>query len=224
MDPDKARQMLICSDYPLDKIIYMSSGSMTIAPGGIPPVEYVPHNLPFRPLLVFSHSETSNFDISRTNGILFYGVLDQSGITVDTTDNVNIRIIGYNLSSSSKTIYWRCYGFMPSTVNLDAPYTASIADDFVVNTDYNYMKLFDNQYIPAAAPGSTVYGPHNLGYRPRALIWERSSAAESILFYGNATDDATSDKVLIEDNQLSFYKGTSPGGAIGYHYRIYIDD
>ena len=57
---------------------------------------------------------------------------------------------------------------MPSNADADAPYTASIADTFVLNTDYNYTKLYYDSLVPAAA---TTTITHNFGYRPQVMAW-----------------------------------------------------
>jgi len=96
---------------------------------------------------------------------------------------------------------------MPSNVSLDAAYTASLSNNFQLNTNYNYTKLFLAD-IAVAAATSTIY--HNLGYRPQVITWIKTgSTFEQCNISGYAK--VNNSTVII----------TAPSNDI--HYRIYLD-
>lgn len=219
------RNFLLNSDYPLDKVVYMTSGTLTVTSSGSESTN-ITHGLTFRPLMVFSHSDDSAFTTSRTNGQLPFGPAEQWGVSVDTDSDTNIRVLGFNTSATTKTIYWRAYAFMPSNVNLDADPTASTATNFVLNTDNNYMKLLDSDYITMPSAGNTITVTHGLGYRPTVQIWERlGTGVERILpLLVSDPADTTSNRINVGTSTITFTSGSGGTEATNYHYRIYTDD
>ena len=168
-----APNMLIDSDYPLDKIIYMTSGSFVL-PGysGLGTITQVPHFLPFRPLVIGTWSTDANFTTSKECFAPIFTDVDGTYVEASADDTyVTLNGINYVVGAADKTIYFRVYGFMPSDVNLNAPFTASAADKFALSTDYNYTKLYYNDIIPATASTAIT---HNFGYRPQVIAWVKN--------------------------------------------------
>lgn len=154
------------TDYPMDKIIYMTSGSYTQAGGGST-ISTIAHNLPFRPLLVGNWSTSADFSTTNEMFSPVYADIDGTYLLVFSNDT-NAVISGFKATAGNQTIYYRIYGLMPSDVDEDAPATASVADNVVLNTDYNYTKLYYDELVPAAA---TTTITHNFGYRPQVMAW-----------------------------------------------------
>lgn len=169
-----ARNFLLTTDFPLDKVVLLKSGSQSIGTG--PGTIIIPHNLPFIPLVSGSWSLDPSFLVSYeySSGTfpstspttsIFDLLLD---IYADTT-NVTV---GYQNNGSATTIYYRVYAFQPSDSNQDVPPTASQGDDFILSTDYNYTKLYLNGVINNPPRPSTQVVTHNLGYLPQVIAWE----------------------------------------------------
>lgn len=227
MDPDSAKLMHVSSDYPLDKIVYMHTLSLTISAGGFND-QVFPHNLPFTPLVLGQWSFDSDFTTAYdfNSGPRFGAggtLLLQTALHSDATD---ITIFNSNNQGSPVTVYWRIYGLMPSTVSEVAPFTASTADDFIIDTDQNYSKLFMSGVTASSAVvGSTETVVHGLGYRPQVLVWTENASyttwagsyALEGVNGGNRCRVGTENIILIRDSLFL----TS---AVRFHYRVYIDE
>lgn len=175
MTPEQANKTLLTTDASLDKIIYMDSGSISV------PVTFsgstaIPHGLGFIPLPLILWSNTPDFTTTYTDNDADMNLrrLDGSGMIIGqsytiTANSTDITIGHYNNSGSTQTVYYRIYCFAPSTLDPDTliEHTASIADNFVINTDYNYMKLASTGSLDSVTPSFT----HDLGYVPTVMIW-----------------------------------------------------
>jgi hypothetical protein len=218
-----AKNFLLNSDYPLDKVILMKSGQITVAAGAT--VEVLdPHGLLFTPLVIGSWSTSSTFTTSFEAGFQPFSPPGSLSLSI-SSNATNVRISASNNSGSSVTFYWRCYGFMPSTANDDAAFTASSADSFVINTDYNYTKLFTAGVADISATSQTVL--HNLGYRPQVEVWYEFAVVPGQFereYLGIANiGDTGYNRISVTTTSLTFSKGTYGGQSTIYHYRIYMD-
>lgn len=216
-----ARNFLLNTDYPIDKIVYLTSGSMTL--DGLP--HTIAHGLPFIPLVGGYWSFSSSFDTtydfysgdfpSGNPSFLFAHEVqissDATNITLNTTD-----IIG-----DSPTFYYRIYALAPSTMtsSLNPVLTAS-ADAFILNTDYNYMKLYINEtYTMGTAATYTV--THSLGYKPRIAGWyEFFGSTEPILRAGDTSGGII--KAEVTDTQVIVSNGFGLN-IPNLYLRIYLD-
>lgn len=218
-----SRDFLLTTDFPLDKVIYMASGSNTVPASGFPTIE-ISHNLPFRPLITGSWSLDANFSTSKDPGFPQYGDFNQPYLEVSSTPTL-LRVSPYNTTSGSVTFYWRVYGFMPPNVNEVAPFTASQSDDFVMNTDYNYTKLFSAGIANLTSGNVSI--DHNLGYRPQVEIWAESAFDAAILMkenFGSVSTDSFVNRISVNNTSLQFIKGSFTGLQTVYYYRIYADE
>jgi len=202
-----SRNFLLNTDYPMDKVVYMTSGSFTSPTGGI---DYqFSHNLSFNPLIIGTWSLDSDFSTSREGGFFGFEGTDPTTVyAIFSADSTNITIRTIN-PGASVVVYYRIYAFMPTNVNDDSTSTASIADNFVLNTDYNYTKLFLSGVSVAVA--STVV-THNLGYRPQVIAWLKDSTiygTELIVDMGY---------IKVTDTTIEIVSPT-----YDVHYRIYAD-
>lgn len=227
MNPDSAKLMSINSDFPLDKVVYLHTRTVNVSGGGFND-QIFPHGLPFTPLVLAQWSFDSNFATAYdVNGgprfspggtLLFQSIL--------YSDSTNITIFNNNNQGSPITVYWRIYGFMPSTVSEEAGWTASAADDFVVNTEYNYSKLYMSGVTGfSGTSGSTVTVNHGLGYRPQVLVWSENSTQTS--WIGSFTSEPTSGntRCRVDDENIVLIRdsGALPS-PLRFHYRVYIDE
>jgi hypothetical protein len=210
--------MLINSDYPLDKVIYMASGSTTFASGGLPANLTIDHDLTFKPLIVGQWSYDADFSTVQEGGLQVYGDPAVASLSFFST-STQILIARYNNTGSSVTLYYRMFGFMPSDVSELAPFTDSVSSDFVLNSDYNYMKLYDAGIVNLTSSSQTV--AHDLGYRPRVLVWNDGSYIGTELVNSSFAAQGTVDYVEVDDTNVYFVRVGA--GTRSYHYRIYLD-
>lgn len=222
-NPTTAKNFLVSTDYPLDKIIFKASGSVTVASGGFSDV-YTNHNLPVLPLLKGVWSFTSDFAITYFMGSPLYADTDDVDVSVQS-NATQYRILANNNSASSKTIYWRIYGVMDTTNTSTIDFTANEADSFALNTDFNYTKLYLSGDVNIAS--STQVINHNLGYRPQVDVWfELALVPGQYAFYdlGVGNDNGVFNSVKISTTNLTFSKGSLGGLSTNYKYRIYLDE
>lgn len=171
---------LINTDYPIDKIVFMQSGSFS---AGVTFSFLLDINVstPFAFLPIFQWSNNSNFEPVYTGADATYasGQSDPiSFIPYGQFYNVvsypgKLTFIGFNNSGGTKTVYWRVVGLMPSTQDgssIQADFTSSLADSFALNSGYNYMKLIDRFALPNNLGADVSYN-HNLGKIPTVMTW-----------------------------------------------------
>jgi hypothetical protein len=206
-DPKK---FLLNSDYPLDKIVYMTSGTFVSNAVGGGSVT-IPHGLGFMPLPYIQWSLNSDFstcqEITERPGDLYPTVFPY--IVSYESNATNIIINFFNGALAQTTYYYRIICFMPTDINADVTNIASLADDFILNTDYNYTKLF----MSGINTSTTV--THNLGYVPQVMWWYESSA-DKILSPVNLGYPTTNTPYVTTTTVV--FPNTN------YHYRIYIDE
>lgn len=210
------RNFLFHSGYPIDKVIKIMSGSYTILNSGqLSPTSNIPHGLPGRPLAITVFSNFSDFRDTNDEGLTPYVADGDYGITA-RTNATNLSITGWSLNGSNRTIYWRAALLEASDTSMEIPGTASSADIFQFNTDYNYSKLVREGI---ATSNQTV--TYDLGFIPQTMLWaDTGSFAERITFIDNSNKAAElySDRIVLRPGS------TGIGGANKIHYRIYGDD
>lgn len=222
------RDLLVSSDYPWDKVVYFYQGSATASAFDWQDL-VVNHNLSFTPLLIAQWSYFSDFrECYGSND----GPVDANGFPITQTSNFSdsqyIYLYYTNNSSSSTTIYWRVFGLMPSTANDDADYTFQDADSFIINSEYNYRKLFMSGRTGfSSSIGSSVTVQHDLGYRPQVIVWRDGggSGASGVTlmtsFNGTETDGGT---CAVYDDRIVMSRDAVISTNMAFHYRIYLDD
>lgn len=196
----------------------MTSGSFSASFGST--TENIAHGLPFKPLLDGTWSTDPTFalsydmgggPISTVAGALFNIQADVS------SDGTNAIITVGKATAGTSTIHYRIFGFEPSTDNLAAPYTSDAADSYILNTDYNYTKLYD----ASAVTTSTVIS-HGLGYRPQVSMWEETSGTIRKK-NENRNGSAANTYTTISTTAVAItFDGSAPVGTKA-HYRIYLD-
>lgn len=198
------RDFILNTDYEMDKIVYFTEGSISLDPYEI----NIPHKLGFTPLVFgvcatqsdFSDSRSIPFQVQTPDGYISFSVL---------ADSTNIRISfgSYNMANR---MYYRIYAFEPTDSHAKVGGTSKNAKQFILNTDYNYCKL----YKAGITTGATTL-KHNLGYLPQVMAWRKSGS--SIIPIETASESDTTQNVVVKTDSVVF-----PSADI--HYRIYYDE
>lgn len=219
-DPAAAKQMLLSSDYPLDKVIYMHSGSRTLPAHDFADIN-ISHGLPFTPLMAGSWTTSSNWDVSyeinsgpRANG----NIIVNTGLSSDSSQ---VTLSLSNTQPSSQTVYYRLYGLEPSTSSATvAPTVGIAANQFVMNTDYNYSKLFMSGTVSRGSSG-TVSVTHGLGYRPQVDTWYDQGGVNRRV---NGRSASATVYVEVTTTQVIYTVTLFSPQTITMHFRIYLDE
>lgn len=214
-----AQFFLVDTDYPLDKIIYMTTGQVTVGATSTADVP-IPHGLTFTPLMDGTYSTSADFNISFDIGsgepyAGSFGFFAYNTSIDATSSNVNFHVV--NFTSSSVTIYYRLFGLMPSGVSEDIASTANSADKFVLNTSSNYTKLFANTRLTTTG---TI--THGLGYRPQVSVWQEIIGTGIYkIIYADINNPSTPilTKVTTADVQV-----TINSASYAAHVRVYLDN
>lgn len=223
-----ANSFNVNSDYPLDKVAYTYSFSVTVPAYSFQDVTII-HNLPFTPLCIGMWSLDSgwSYGYDSNSGPTFGDQTLQIPTAIDS-DSTEIIVRNTNNLGTSQTLYWRIFAFAPAGVVADVAPTAVGADDFVFNTDYNYAKLFDSGvtgYSSTVGSTETVY--HNLGYRPQVLSWSDYSGG-----YTRNINVFVADGSVGNNNHCKVYTdrivfrrdSVFLTSSVRFHYRIYMDE
>lgn len=198
------RDFLLNTDYEMDKIVYFTSGE--ISPGE---TISIPNNLSFTPLVFgvcafnedFSDPKISPYQESIDSGTILLQFYARNG---------EIVVRYQNDRSSSEKMYYRIYAFEPTGSSSNAPYTSSKAKKVILNTDYNYCKLYKK-----GVTDSDLAITHNFGYIPFVLAWREGGG--------------TCMPQWFSDNDLGYVEVTNTtvylkSGNDKLHYRIYYDE
>lgn len=213
------RNFLLNTDYEMDKIIYFTEGELTLDSYQAT----IPHKLPFTPLIfgVCSYSP----DFSDTKDIAFQEITPQTSASFTAfADAENINIYYSNTDTSKNTIYYRIYAFEPSDSSADLLATSNLAKEFVLNTDYNYCKLYKSGIVGG---GQDTVIEHNFGYVPMVLAWGEGAGGNiSPIEYNIVYDPVLNNPYFIGINEanVSFSFANAPTSFTKIHYRIYYDE
>ena len=229
------------TDYDTDKIIYLETATAVVDINGAASVvlgsggevtyngfgdAFFDHGLPYRPLLLYTWSTTSDFSVSNTHESRFESLLT----SVYTRDDTAVTLTGIKLDGGVSTVYFRIYGLQRpgATGDLSPPDETLYANPFRYNTDLNYMKLFTEGVTATLAPGSSETITHNLGYRPRVVTWTRNPSTGYEYYHnlsvtdlsaggGTLTVQPTTTSVIISNPASSFISDIVT-------YKVYLDD
>lgn len=216
-----AKNFLLNSDYPQDKVVLLLSGSIPIDSA----THTIPHNLPFTPLVDGCWSMTSDFSTSYEfysgdfpSGNPGYFFAHEVQLQANST---NVILPTLDIAGGSKTAYYRIFGFEPSdsTADIASPITSS--DNFVLNTDYNYMKLYTSGVAnPGTAATYTIV--HGLGYKPQVRAWYTVAGISKPT---TQAGDAFAGRICVVPTDTSIIVLNPNGDNITrFDYRMYFDD
>lgn len=205
------RDFLLNTDYEMDKIVYFREGTLN---AGDYDKDY-PHNLPFTPLLFGVCAFNSDFSDSMS--VPFQYLTHDADVAFTASANsTNVRL-SYILNGTGfpNKIYYRLYGFEPSDSHAKVGGTSKYAKNFILNTDYNYCKLFKKG---TTAPNTTI--AHNLGYLPQVIAWGESTWTSQL--WNIASPDSY---VAVTENTVVFHTPNTMYPPLNkIHYRIYYDE
>jgi hypothetical protein len=218
-----AEKFQLNSDYPLDKASYLTSTSVALGSLSFNDVTFN-HSLGFAPLLQSMWSQDSTFASAYDENSGPKNAGGQNVVqTAAQSTSTQITLFNTNNQAFNTTVYWRLFGFMPSNVNTDASFTNVGVDNYMLNSDYNYTKLYLSGVTAASAtPSSTETVTHNLGYRPQVLCWTEKGGIFSWMNsfasvgQGNTCNVSTTDVTFTRDSLLA--------ASLKFHYRIYLDE
>lgn len=220
------RKFKMNSDFKTDNIVYAYQKDLTTSYGdGYYRNIDITHSLPFIPL---------PFGIFSTDGgttwlPINYTSVHGAGTLTATASKISLTISNYNGNLPS-IVKIRIFAFAPSTyVGSITPPTAF--SKFLINSDTEYDKLIASGTYTLANSGDyqTIY-THNLGYRPRVMIWIQSTDYQGTVFV-RAQDPASFiglsyytsvNMVQITTTQLqylSYHPSTNVTDIV--HYRLY---
>lgn len=226
-DVTQASNFLLHSDYPLDKIVYLTSGSLLVGAGSSAYVD-VAHGLGYAPLAMANWSTASDFSVTyeENTGPLAstnaFGYAFKYNCSV-RSDSTNLRFTGTNfLGASSVTLYYRIYCFAPSDINTDISHTESSSPDFILNTDYNYTKLIDSgieTFSSTFGTSASTTISHGLGYKPQVIYWiERSGMIDRV----SQSYELSGITAKIGNSNLTLKSADSLAADV--HWRLYADE
>lgn len=209
------RNFLLNTDYPMDKIAGYRTGSFNITynayygwyDGGAT----LSHSHGVYPLCTLVWSFNANFSPSYTET----SINDINGYQVTCSSTTsNIELYGFTWNGPA-TIYYKIFYFLPSDANVDVASTQSSLDNFVINTDYNYPKIF----MDGSFTGTSTTINHNLGYYPMVDIWTLVGSSCRRIIWSNIRPSAYNGERLTTTT-LSLFNGDSTT----WWYRIYADE
>jgi hypothetical protein len=209
-----AQNFLLTSDFPIDKVSGYNTGSISV-PANTSLFPTFAHGLSYAPTYFLKWSTTANFSISFDE--LGTSTVNNLQLTA-TIDLTTIYLFISNVSNSAVTIYYRFIFFMPPDINKDVLATVANLDVFMLNTDYNYTKLFlDDKTTSNIATIS-----HNLGYYPQVEAWTVDSNNKIGHIVSNELTDITySPSCEVTTNQIIL---RDPSAGVSYwYYKVYID-
>lgn len=232
------RNFIINSDYKMDKIVFFKEQYVT-------PDQYgyvqIPHNLGFTPLITGVWSTTSDFTtphpFSKGYAVYFpdYGDIRYIADVVEcvaTPTHITLQLCsGASFLGNTYPFYVRLIGFEPAPFGESVASTSQNADSFIVNSNYNYLKLHSAGVIPyGSAGGTSTEIRHNLGYIPQALFWTQYNTPDGIetrafTYYSTAIPQKT-DPVGVRAYNDAFYfydSNMQYGSDFKIQYRIYYD-
>lgn len=230
-DVNQAKQLLFTSDYPNDKVVYLETGSTSFTASTSAQLTTIPHGLPFTPLVGGNWALTSDFSVQYEFATYIGGNVTIYDYAVNVyADADNVYIYGDNITGTTKTLYYRIYGFQPPADTSEVTSLNDTGDNFILNTDYNYMKLYlsDTETLPSTqgtGVETTVSIPHGLGYVPQAVGWitYTTNFVPAVHPFGTTHPVQRNIAMYVDSTNVSFYVPAYVDSAEVY-YRIYLDE
>lgn len=209
------RDFLLNTDYEMDKIIYFIDGEI-----GAGESKSFAHKLPFTPLVFGVCSVNSDFNDPRT--LPFNETTPDNTISLivgASATDVQIEYINY--ATNPPKMYYRIYGFEPSDSHSKVPSTSKHAGNFILNTDYNYCKLFSKGIVSGAGTHTVT---HNLGYIPQVLAWGEYNGSTGPIEQSLPSDPVANRPQYIAVTNSNIIIVVPPSSYDRVHYRVYYDE
>lgn len=235
MNPQQAKKMHLTTDFPLDKVVGLYSGSFSVPNNSMAHIVTIPHGLPFRPLPGGNWSNISDFSIQYEYGTGTFPAPPGrlfSQISNVFADSDNIYISTDNVSGSTKTVYYRIFVFEPPDSAADLSPIADISDVYMINSDYNNAKLFINSYVDVPAnPGGSINVDveHSIGTIPQSMgwvvypSWNGVAAVQAVHPIGS-TSSWVKGILMSANEQFANFTVPQDAGGRRVYYRLYLDE
>lgn len=207
---------LLNTDYEMDKIVYYKSGE--VMPNNGESYRYIDEfDLGFIPLVFATLSYTEDFSDTKMNSMI---AADGTTISLQAFSD-GITLDYHNTVNPNQKLYYRIYAFEPSNSTASVGKTQKDAKQFILNTDYNYCKL----YKKGIATSNTTID-HNLGYVPLVLAWQENrwtnpSPGIVIPCWFSGAEDSNYASVSVTSSSVTI---TGIPANAKVHYRIYYDE
>ena len=233
VDPN---DFLINTDFEMDKIVWVSEGiiaidsSSTTTPSGSKLTEkYIKHNLPFYPL-VFGFCSYHK-DFKETVSLPFKAnphmesTQGQTSLYYDTEVNLQtygdtVLIYYESRIQNPQPIYYRIYGFEPTTSNAKVGGTKNNAATFLLDSDNNYRKLYKKGIIRR---GDNNLIRHDLGYIPQCRFWFDFGGDNPGIIWDYYAVNGRNGCTITKDHISITFPTASYLQEGTLHYRIYYD-
>lgn len=215
------KNFLFNTDYPMDKVAYVTSGSEAVASLSRK-VLTIPHGLSFIPEVTMQWSFDSDFTTSYTEQSgpsPTTPALWHLGATMDLEANATNIVLTYDsFISSPTTFYYRLFAYEPPLSDSTVPPTAASSDNFVINTSHNYPKIFMSGILDTTISTTIT---HNLGYIPQFEHWFSDGTTKRKAYYdlwfssppSGSGVYVTTTTIVVSSPHLRYL-----------HYRIYADE
>lgn len=220
------RNFLLNTDYPLDKIVYITSGSATV---NFSDEITIAHGLGFAPLVFGIWSLDSDFSTSQEFDMMSSDLYSSNYpyVTRLEADATNIYASFQNSEFVDETFYYKLFALEPTDSTADIAPTSSDASaaSFVLNTDLNYLKLHSSGIKVVSSAPDTV--THGLGYIPVVMLWQEGGGthANSIYPINQPTIYVHADYVAGYPLTPSVTTTTISFPVTGtFHWRVYCDE
>lgn len=216
------------SDYETDDVILCSEKSLTLNSGIW--TGTITHNFGFK-ALPFAMFEINGdglwLNASETDSTDAYSL---SAISYNNRIDVSVRVPSGVSATSVKA---RVFALFPSDIDVSVVPPTTFGT-FMLNSEYKYDELLakGTANITNYTSGSQTIYTHNLGYIPRAMLWQETIGGDSLKLLDpmdvtmTTTGLPTTEK--IKAAQLStteiamwYYSKTSTYPDLKIHYRVY---
>lgn len=200
----------------MDKIIYFAEGSLNSGQTDMS----LPHSLGFAPLIFGICAFNSDFSDGR--GIPYQYQTTSDFVFFEARASSTDVKVSYNTANGTPAkVYYRICGFESAGSTATIPGTSGVANKFILNTDYNYCKLFRKGSINANTPTTIT---HNLGYLPQVMAWREANGIISPFNDSDWYSYSMGTQVGIEVTTTSVNIKAANVGLDKVHYRIYYDE
>lgn len=194
------RNFRLNSDYPMDKIVLLWSGSM------VPPTYTASfaHNFG-EPVLCFGIWSTDpNFSSPHSLTGIQSDVYGGSVAVWSDSSNIYVQNGVFDPTTyDSPTVYFRVYAILQSDSIVTTNPTSTSAATYILNSDYNYLPLVASFTTTFNAPYN-----HGLGYKPLVLTWvdyegnsQYVQPEDSSVLLGGYNEYG----VLVDENTVQYY-------------------
>lgn len=210
-----SNNLLLTTDYPIDKIIGYKSGSYE-STWDINTTS-ISHGFDFIPLYYLQWSTNASFEPTYSETFTGYGNNPNCYCYVNSSTVFLNGNPGTN--TTTRTIYYRIYFFMPPDINIGLAASSQYFENFILNTDYNYSKIL----LEGVTSSGNSQINHDLGYYPQTEFWW---ILDLPTYGGRVITRSTRNIMDIDPENIQVNTSsviTTSSRAIGCYYRIYAD-